>query len=92
MFHTVVRGIGSEMTHVVEVHVASRVALSMIGSPFTGFYPPVATKCARTLRAQAMVMMTAGTKVKCSQCRRLTGIEEQTAESYWPVHTEKEKA
>jgi hypothetical protein len=84
MIHTVVRGVGSEMTHVVEVHADSRVALVQFGAAFTGFLPPLATKCGRTLRAPAMVMMLAGVKVKCSQCRRLTGIEKQ--ENYWPVH------
>lgn len=74
----VVRAHGSEKTHVVAAPAGAFDRYSWLGSPFVGIALPLATRCGVQLRGttSAAVCMRAGTKVRCVQCRRLTGLTE----------------
>jgi hypothetical protein len=73
----VVRRLGSEVTHVVDIPVAMLVAGESFGRPFTGVVTPVATGCGSVLRDRTgmVVTMRPGTPVRCRPCRRTTGLE-----------------
>lgn len=83
MLTVVVRGFGSEMTHVVTVPRSLLVSSSWPSPsyPFTGIPTPVMAECFTVPRSvqPVLVVMNPGTKVRCRQCRRVTGITEQHA-------------
>jgi hypothetical protein len=93
--HTrVVRAFGSEVTHVVDAPTGQFADMFFVTS-FVGIDTPVVTRCGAVLRSahRAAVCMMAGTRVKCSRCKRITGLTVApagnellpTAES-WDVH------
>lgn len=87
---TVVKRYASGVNHVVTVPRNSLKSLVSFGVPFTGVQAPVGARCGTRMGSYLghdLVMMEPGTKVSCDFCRRLTGIEVQTAETYAPVHT-----
>jgi hypothetical protein len=81
--HTrVVRALGSSVTHVIEAPTSQYVDMFFTTS-FIGVLIPVATRCGAVLHCSfgVAVCMEAGTPVKCSRCRRITGITTAPAEN-----------
>lgn len=76
--HTrVIRNLGASRTHVADVPTALFAGYRHLGSDFIGVALPIVTRCGSELRGRtsAAVCMEPGTRVSCSQCRRLTGVE-----------------
>lgn len=76
--HTrVVRNLGANRTHVVDVPADLFAGYRFLGSDFVGVQLPVVTRCGSEIRGRdsAAVCMEPGTRVSCSRCRRLTGVE-----------------
>lgn len=71
----VVRALGANRTHVVDAPAALLGRYQMFGSEFTGIATPIITRCGAKLSGGAVVCMESGTRVGCSRCRRLTGVE-----------------
>lgn len=72
----VVRALGSSRTHVVTVPVG-QLCLDEFIRLYVGVAVPVVTRCGSVLRdgqERAAVCMEPGTKVRCAQCRRITGV------------------
>lgn len=82
MITTVVRGFGYDVTHVITVPETSAATYSVFGSVFTGFRTPLMAHCGKQVRSihDVVVVMAPGTKVKCVQCRRFSGVEVQPDE------------
>lgn len=76
---TVVRGFGYNVTHVVTVPHAALLSASVINAPFTAIKTPLISRCGRRIKSvQSMVVvMQAGTPVRCRPCQQLTSIYEQ---------------
>ena len=82
MEHTrVVRSLGAERTHVADIPSGLFAGYRHLGSDFVGVQLPIITRCGAELRRRdnAAVCMAPGTRVLCSRCRRLTGIERAAA-------------
>ena len=73
MTDRVVRSLGSDKTHVVNVSESALESITSFGAEFTGIAQSVNTRCATALRGP-IVCMQEGTTVRCAQCKRLTGI------------------
>lgn len=82
MITAVVRGFGYDVTHVVTVPETSAARYSVFGSVFTGLQTPLMARCGKQVRSiqDIVVVMAPGTKVKCVQCRRFSGVEVQPDE------------
>jgi hypothetical protein len=78
MVTAVVRGFGYGITHVATVPPAALEPMAWPGAshPFTGIRPPVVAQCGNRIRScqDAIVVMEAGTAVRCRRCQRITGI------------------
>lgn len=73
----VIRNLGAGRTHVADVPAGLFVDCFHLGGAFVGAQLPIVTRCGTELRGRdsAAVCMNPGTRVTCSRCRRLTGIE-----------------
>lgn len=73
----VVRAMASSQLHVVDVPEGQFGAYRWIGSAFIGIQMPVITACGAQLRGRhdAVVCMKPGSKVTCSRCRRISGVD-----------------
>jgi hypothetical protein len=75
ILHTrIIRALGSDITHVAVVHIDQFDSFTFIGADFIGVQTPLITQCGANLRSGVTVCMKSGSKVKCSRCRRITGI------------------
>jgi hypothetical protein len=85
----VVSGFGYTITHAAQVPASALEAMAWPGPDyrFTGIRSPVAALCGITVRSvqAAVVMMQAGTKVRCRACLALLA-ERGLETSYQPVH------
>jgi hypothetical protein len=77
----VVRGFGYKTTHVATVPLIALepMAWPSPNYPFTGIRMPVVARCLNRVRScqKAVVVMQAGTLVRCRRCQRITGIRRQ---------------
>ena len=76
MVTTVVRRLGSEVTHVVTCPTFILTKMRFLAATYTGTAVPLAARCTAQLSGPKVVMAS-GTKVRCKTCRMLTGIEVQ---------------
>ncbi|MGH3781740.1 MAG: hypothetical protein ACRDRO_14240 [Pseudonocardiaceae bacterium] len=74
----VVRRLGSEQTHVADIHPDQLHAASHRGKEFTGVTLPLVARCGALLRdtTGTAVCMRPGTPIRCSRCSRITGLTE----------------
>ncbi len=73
----VVRRLGSDRTHVVDVPVSAPLPMEFMGHACTGIRTPVVAVCRTELRDRtgAVICMNPGTRIRCTTCTRLTGIQ-----------------
>lgn len=78
----VIRALGSNRVHTADLPPALIGRWAFLGTQFTGAAGPIVTSCGACLR-DVVVCMKEGTRVSCSRCLRLTGIEAAGPDNAW---------